>query len=173
MDNNYEPTDGEIFPNKHLLENVDEVSFPGLDEGGGDGVVPVPLLSYTKYDSSRGWILSSGTCNAFELELHKQQGPLIDGMFDGRKYYVVDGEAVERPVMGLPAGDLTVVADGETELVINGLPTPTSVTLTGPVLMHGVTETGDVTLVMSLQGEYKVEFESFPYITETRKINAT
>ncbi len=132
------------------------------------------MIALTKYITATGEIFGQisvsseedAMLNTFSLEMGQA---LIEGHFDGRDHYVIDGEAVSRPVTGLPAShDLAVGVDWS----VADVPEGTQVLIDG-VEVGEVDATGLV-LSFSLAGVWSVDLvPPFPWVEASCEVTVT
>ena len=120
----------------------------------------------TFYDPNTGQIVGSGTSNIIKAGSNS----IIPGYFDSAKFYVSNGEAVERPTMPIVVSATSIKADGKADSVISGIPT-------GVTCDHEDTSTvmADTSIDFTAEhpGTYTFAFSKFPYIPVTITIEAT
>lgn len=93
-------------------------------------------------------------------------GDWIEGHWDGREYYVVNGEAVARPGLDLPqAHNLQV----DEEWLLPGVPSGTVVTIDGVEV--GTTDGGPLLLSFPVALTYRVDLRApFPWKPHTAEV---
>lgn len=131
------------------------------------------MIPFTVYDNT-GRILRSGICQPDCLDLQAGAGEAVLNLASrDDQHYVQDGAILDRPVMNVQASSTSVPANGVDEVQLTGAPAGAAVTIRGPVVGSGVTDTGDVTLTFTLPGTYEVSFSLFPYQESKVTIHAT
>lgn len=98
----------------------------------------------------------------------------IEGHYDHSTQYISEGEAVNRPEMGIVLDKLNISADGEDEILISNIPADTTIKVfnhsTGTKIETVSSGTDTFSSVES--GEILLIFENFPYIPYQVIINA-
>ena len=114
------------------------------------------MIDVSNY-SEDGRILQNMTLlNEEEADLN---GTWIEGHWDGREYYVLEGVAVGRPSTGLSGAHAVSV---DTDWVVGTLPEGTKVFIEG--ILVGETDETELTLSFPLAQTYSVKFDPpFPY----------
>ena len=128
------------------------------------------IVNYTVYDSETGRILRSGFSALDTIETLADPGEsLLLEPSNGALQYVVNGEVVNRPTMGVPT-EISVVADGETQVDIDNLPSGVEAQIDGmpPVVLPDTT----LSLVFDAPGTYTLYLRRFPYIDAQVTIHA-
>jgi hypothetical protein len=111
-------------------------------------------MSYTvtEYDPATGQLgMSWGYSTLEGLELNVREGMgYVDGKWDSRTHYILNGQATERPTSPVTLSDLTLL----------GVPAGSTLTINGERYDN---VTGDVELEFPLLGTYRLRVECFPY----------
>jgi hypothetical protein len=108
------------------------------------------MIAITEYDESTGelgFIKSFSDEETYELN---SANPHVMGAFSSQDYYVVEGEAVERP-----ASPVTI--DGRT---LSDVPSGSTLWIDG----ESYEAEGDVELDFVMPGTYKLRVVCFPYL---------
>jgi hypothetical protein len=79
------------------------------------------------------------------------------------KQYVLNGAIAQRPTWQPVVSAATIPADGQTPIVISGLPQSSAVQVFGPVTDAWQETSGEVSLTVNLPGSYIVRISPFPY----------
>jgi hypothetical protein len=114
---------------------------------------------YSSYDDD-GRIIATGRCSNPEEQVPETGGVFIGAVFDGDLYYFSGGMPTlrpEAPAVALSAA--TVVADGETTVILSGVPAGAKVRMGDAELTADGT---DIALSTDLIGENKVMVDAFP-----------
>ncbi|WP_276122576.1 hypothetical protein [Pararhizobium qamdonense] len=88
--------------------------------------------------------------------------PAIGELYE--KYYVLDGELIERPVFSLPAAMTLMVGENHT---FEHLPHPCEIELNGKTVV--VTD-GRLETAAKMAATYQLEFRHWPYINHSMKV---
>ena len=132
------------------------------------------MIALTKYVTATGEIFGQisvsseedAMLNTFSLEMGQA---LIEGHFDGRDQYVIDGEVVPRPATGLP-GSHSIAAG--IDWPIADVPAGTTVLINGEEV-GTVDETG-LTLSFALAGIWRVDLRPpFPWVDASCEVTVT
>lgn len=124
---------------------------------------------YTVYDADTGRILRTGFCQADDVAIQSSSNEeiVLEGEFSSEIYYVIEHEAVPRPLM-FTQTDVEIRADGEERLILPVQP--------GTVIKdYGVPFILDTTFefASAKPGEWFFEFEPpFPYRPQSLRIIA-
>jgi hypothetical protein len=115
------------------------------------------MIAITEYDESTGelgFIKSFSDEETYELN---NANPHVMGAFSSQDYYVVEGEAVERPASPVTLSDLT----------LQGVPAGSTLTIASASLSTSNGERydaeGEIELEFSLPGSYSLRVECWPY----------
>jgi hypothetical protein len=131
------------------------------------------MIPYTVFKQD-GSIQRSGMCTKECLELQADQGESVLSISgNDARHWVSDGKLVDRPLMVVTASVDTIVADGLSEVQLEGIPIGAIIKVTGPVTMEGVADSTFVELSFAIPGQYIVVISKFPYIDAQVVINAT
>ena len=107
------------------------------------------MITITEYDDSRGQLgFIKGFSDEETYDLNSSN-PHVIGSYSGEDYYVVDGEATERPASPVTLSDLT----------LQGVPAGSTLTING----ESYDAEGDVELEFPLPGTYRLRVECWPY----------
>ena len=107
------------------------------------------MITITEYDEASGrlgFIKGFSDDETYDLN---SSNPHVMGSYSADDYYVVDGEAVERPASPVTLSDLTLLA----------VPTGSTLTING----ESYDAEGDVELEFPLSGTYRLRVECWPY----------
>ena len=106
------------------------------------------MITITEYDEANGRIgFIKGFSDEETYDLNSDN-PHIMGSYSAEDYYVVDGEATERPASPVTLSDLT----------LQGVPTGSTLTING----ERYDAEGDVELQFPLPGTYRLRVECWP-----------
>jgi phosphotransferase system IIA component len=99
---------------------------------------------------------------------------IYGGELDPEKYFVSDGEPVERASMGCSADKLEIKANGNDMITVEGVIVGSSIVISGPTGQETHTKDDDDVLEISssVPGDYTMTIELFPFITETVRYRA-
>ena len=108
------------------------------------------MITITEYDEASGQLgFIKGFSDEETYDLNSEGVAHVMGSYSGEDYYVVDGEAVERPASPVTLSDLTLSA----------VPAGSTLTINGE---RYETE-GDVELEFPMRGVYMLRVECWPY----------
>ena len=108
------------------------------------------MITITEYDEASGRLgFIKGFSDEETYDLNSDN-PHVMGSYSGEDYYVVDGDAVERPASPVTLSDLTLL----------GVPAGSTLTINGERYEN---VDGDVELEFPLQGTYRLRVECWPY----------
>lgn len=104
-------------------------------------------MKHTEYNSQTGEIggVHVGDVNLFWPGMDA----VVEGEYDNREYYILNGQPTERPASPVTLSDLTLV----------GVPTGSTLWING----ERYDAEGDVELEFPLPGVYRLRVECFPY----------
>lgn len=104
-------------------------------------------MKHTEYKSQTGEMggVHSGEVNLFWLGMDA----VVEGEYDNRKWYILNGQPTERPSSPVTLSDLT----------LQGVPAGSTLTING----ERYEAEGDVELEFPLSGTYRLRVECFPY----------
>ena len=129
------------------------------------------MTRYIAYDSV-GRIHRSGICTTSDLPLQESAELSVlsvDDQVDDSKYYVVDGEVVEKGTLTATLDKTVIDADGIDEAVLSPLPAPIEVQLDGQTI---VVEDGSFELSTDYAGPYHIVIDDPRYVREVWYVNA-
>tara|TARA_R110000744_G_scaffold29513_7_gene70422 strand:+ start:631 stop:1020 length:390 start_codon:yes stop_codon:yes gene_type:complete len=118
-----------------------------------------------------GAITRVGNCISSQISVQAQTGETAMQCDDNAtmsKYYVLDNEAILRPIMGISISSLSVNIG--VDVVITGIPEDTIVTHTGG---SEEVDDGDIEWSSNTAGNFELKLVNFPYKTEVVKIEVT
>ena len=109
------------------------------------------MITITEYDEASGRIgFIKGFSDEETYDINTDGVAHAMGCYSAEDYYVVDGEAVERPASPVTLSDLTLL----------GVPTGSTLTINGERYEN---VEGDVELEFPLPGTYRLRAECWPY----------
>lgn len=118
-----------------------------------------PKVEYTTYDDD-GRVLAFGAARNPEEQCPEAGGVHVGGHYSGDEYYFVDGEPVERPEpTGFALSATEVVADGESEITLTGVPAGARVVFGG---QSAIAKGGPIVLDTDHIGRNEVIVDAFP-----------
>ena len=120
-------------------------------------------VAFVKFDTS-GKILFTGEVPIDMLALQGEQ-VLADqaDQADPRTHWVVDGQLASRPLLDIQVEQHTVLADGETGLIVRGVPAGASIVVNGPVTLQAQADGSDLHLTFAIPGRYSLAISLFPF----------
>ena len=128
-------------------------------------------MNWTEYDSNNGRIggIHSGYDTA-DAALSQVFWPgmdaVVEGEYDNRDFYILNGQPTERPASPVTLSDLT----------LQGVPAGSTLTIASASLSTGNRESydaeGDVELEFPLSGTYRLRVECWPYKDWTGEVVA-
>ena len=125
------------------------------------------MIQITTYEPASGRIAQMMTLKD-DAEAD-QNGIWIEGHWDGREYYVLNGEPTERPGTGLPETH-TIAAN--TDWIVPNIPQDTVVYVDDEDV--GTVGTGDLILSFEFPATYSVRLEPpFPWKPATCEVTVT
>lgn len=118
-----------------------------------------------------GLIKRVGNCPSAQISVQAQAGETAmqcDNNVTMSKYYILDGQAVLKPIMGISISSLSVSIG--VDVAITDIPEGTIVTHTGG---SEEVDDGDIEWSSNTAGNFELRLENFPYKTEVISIEVT